>query len=315
MQTKSVYSSVLDSSKISSEERKTKMQSGAITALVSILFFLVLWIFGIPRIDPPLTASGEGINIILGNDMEGMNETFEGVAAGSEGDNNSPDNTQSTPPPSNTNPPSNTETAIEESDNGPEIKKQPERVVQPVKTDIKTQTQPDKVITKTTTENPNPPKKTVEERKFDSDKFGFKKSGNNGHNGTGGPGTSKGNGDHHGDQGSPDGDPNSTSWIKRGNGNNPDGNGGNEWEMEGGTLKHIPKVAYTPKADGKIVVSFVVDRDGNVIEVHGGARGSTILENAAINAAEDAVKKLKATPLPNGPERRKGKVVYKWRFE
>jgi len=53
-----------------------------------------------------------------------------------------------------------------------------------------------------------------------------------------------------------------------------------------------------------------VDKNGNVIEAHGGYRGSTITDANAVACDEIAAKKAKFTAASDGTDRQMGSIQY-----
>jgi TonB family protein len=108
-----------------------------------------------------------------------------------------------------------------------------------------------------------------------------------------------------GNQGRPDGDPNSNQYT--GNGA---GNGGVGFSLKGRNPKGLPKPSYTSNEQGIVVVKITVDREGKVIAAVAGAKGSTTMDTALLNAAREAALSTKFDKKPSAPSRQSGTITY-----
>ena len=108
-----------------------------------------------------------------------------------------------------------------------------------------------------------------------------------------------------GNQGRPDGDPNSNQYT--GNGT---GNGGVGFSLKGRNPKGLPKPVYTSNEQGIVVVKITVDRDGKVIAAVPGAKGSTTMDSALLNAARQAALNAKFDKKISAPSRQIGTITY-----
>ncbi len=108
-----------------------------------------------------------------------------------------------------------------------------------------------------------------------------------------------------GNQGRPDGDPNSNQYT--GNGA---GQGGVGYSLSGRNPKGLPKPAYTSNEQGIVVVKITVDREGKVIAAISGAKGSTTMDSALLNAAKQAALNTKFDKNSSAPSRQTGTITY-----
>ena len=125
-----------------------------------------------------------------------------------------------------------------------------------------------------------------------------------------------------GDQGDPNGDPNSNLYGKNtGNGNTPgnggDGSGGNgngngkpSYEMKGRKAQLLPTPQFNIQEEGKVVVEIIIDRQGNVIRATPGVRGSTTTSDYLKRKAKESAMKAKFSANPDAPEEQTGTIVY-----
>ncbi len=267
-------------------ERKIQRKSLLDTVIALIIFFGLLVLMRIPPISPPMPEANGGMDIILGNDISGMNNTTVGVAAGSPQTEAPQATAQSTPQVS--------QPAV--SDNG-DVDVKGEKPTTAKETPPVTNPTTTKAVT---TAPPTPVQKSNPNMEF------HKSNGQPGHNGTGGPGFSKGTGNTPGDQGSKNGIPGG-GWQKYGSGTEGTGPG---FFLAGRGSRNIPNPNCNTQLTGKDIVQIVVDKDGNVIEAHGGYRGSTITDANAVACDEIAAKKAKFTPASDGTDRQMGSIQY-----
>ena len=108
-----------------------------------------------------------------------------------------------------------------------------------------------------------------------------------------------------GNQGRPDGDPNSNQYT--GNGA---GNGGVGFSLRGRKPKGLPKPIYTSNEQGIVVVKITVDREGKVIAAVPGSKGSTTMDSALLNAAKKAALNTKFDKKVTAPSRQTGTITY-----
>jgi TonB family protein len=129
-----------------------------------------------------------------------------------------------------------------------------------------------------------------------------------------------------GDQGSRQGDPNSSYTGKNGTGGGPgtgtgtgggdgDGNGpgkgsGISFDLSGRKLLLKPSIDDRSQETGKVVVSITVDKAGNVTEARPGARGSTTTSAYLFAKAKDAAMKARFNASPEAADIQKGTMTF-----
>ncbi|MFA6884182.1 MAG: TonB family protein [Paludibacteraceae bacterium] len=135
-----------------------------------------------------------------------------------------------------------------------------------------------------------------------------------GGNGAGGSGNTesssgKGNGKGSGSQGNPFGSQDATGTE----GSAKSGNG-NSWSLGGRSLVgSLSKPVYSAQEEGKVVVSIIVDKSGNVISAEVG-RGTNTDNVALRNAAVSAAKKAKFNPIQTD-KNQSGTITYNFSLQ
>ena len=111
-----------------------------------------------------------------------------------------------------------------------------------------------------------------------------------------------------GDKGSPDGDPNASSYYGTGKGLDGDGN-----YLLGGR-KALNKEKYVQECNeaGTVVVSIEVDRSGRVISATPGVRGTTNNSRCLLDPAKRAAMATRFNPDDKAPAKQIGKIIYKF---
>jgi outer membrane biosynthesis protein TonB len=124
------------------------------------------------------------------------------------------------------------------------------------------------------------------------DKFGgkFGQGTGSGTNGGGGTGTGRGNTGTPGNQGKPDGDPNSKVLEGMGRG------AGTVNGFGGRGVRSAPRLTEGSEIPGKILLDVCVDGEGDVVSAKYTARGSTLTDNSIIEVAIRNAKQYKFAP-------------------
>ena len=159
-----------------------------------------------------------------------------------------------------------------------------------------------------TVEHPVTPERTVDQRTL------YSARGN-----TSSTATSQGEAGGQGNQGISTGAPNVQAYGEGGDGSGTGtgaGSGtGNKWGLSGrGLVGTLPIPAYTVQDEGTVVVTIIVDKEGNVISANYTSRGSTTLNRTLIDAAEKAASQAKFTKNPNVIEQ-KGTITYTFKYK
>lgn len=127
-----------------------------------------------------------------------------------------------------------------------------------------------------------------------------------------------------GDQGNETGDLNNPNYKGSGKGKgNGNGNGdgdndgddkgnkkGISFNLSGRSAKFLPKPAYNSNAQGRVVVTITVDKEGNVTKAIAGAKGTQTSDISLWKAAEQAALKAKFELKGDAPEEQKGSITY-----
>src|SRR6185437_195619 len=267
-------------------ERKIQRKSLLDTFIAVAILFGIIFLLRIPPVYPPLPEANGGMDIILGNDISGMNNTTVGVMAGSPKTEAPKATAESAPPAAQ-----------------PQASPAGDVEVKDVKATKTKETPPN---TNPTTHKTAPTAPPAPVQKSNPNMEFHKSNGQQGHNGTGGPGYSKGTGNTPGDQGSKNGIPGG-GWQKYGSGTEGTGPG---FFLSGRGKVSLPNPNCNTQLEGKDIVQIVVDKAGNVIEAHGGDRGSTITDANATTGDEIAAKKAKFTAASDGTDRQMGSIQY-----
>jgi len=178
-----------------------------------------------------------------------------------------------------------------------------EKPKEPIKEKPKEKTDP-KVTKQTPVDVPK-----VELPKVNETALYKKRGGSSGGNGGGGTGTGQGSGDGSGTG------PGSGSGTGGGSGS---GNGrgvGAGFDLAGRGWRQRPSLKDNSQETGKVVISIVVDKDGNVTSANGPARGSTNTSPQLYQKAKQAALQAKFTPSPDGVEEQRGTITFDFKLE
>ncbi len=123
--------------------------------------------------------------------------------------------------------------------------------------------------------------------------------------------TGEGNDNQAGDKGSASGDPNASGYY--GNGGNGSGGGGSYFLGNRKAL-HKPRPKFSCNEQGKVVVKIYVNKQGKVVKVEGGVKGTTNPAPCLKKAAEQAAMKTTWSPDANAPNLQIGKIIYNFKI-
>jgi len=157
--------------------------------------------------------------------------------------------------------------------------------------------------TTTATEAPAPVPQPKPDANAMFSKGAYGKPNNSKGDGTGGP---------QGDQGKPNGDPNSRNYLGDGDGK---GEGPGHGDLKGGAYLKGRKNTALPapnqcSAQGKVVIAIKVDKTGRVIDATFKRFASTAVDDCNINNALIAARKATFNPDPNAPDVQEGTITY-----
>lgn len=251
-----------------------------ITTILHVVLILLLFFVGLKYMDPPLEA---GIAINFGTTDEGM-----GTAQPTEQIKSSPQQSaasQAQPEPEITEEVVTQEVeeapVIEEKEKPAEVKTPtPDKVEEPKKPDPK----PDQATTDALASILNGPAQDGKQTEGD------------------------GNDNTAGDKGSPDGEPDASSYYGSGKGLDGDGN----YQLGGRRALNKEKIVQKCNESGTIVVSIEVDRHGKVIKATPGVRGSTSTAPCLLEPAKKSALATRFNADEKAPAKQVGKIVYRF---
>jgi periplasmic protein TonB len=258
------------------EEKK----SFRITVIIHVVIVLLLFLFGLKYFDPPIE---QGIAVNFGTTDFGSGEVqpLEQIQT-------SPSQTQAQPETSE--PVVEEDVVTQDNVEAPVIQKEekPKQITTPTETkpieQPKVEPKPDQSTTDALSSILNAPKQE-----------GVAQAG-------------EGDDSKAGDKGSPDGDPNASSYYGIGKGLDGDGN-----YLLGGR-RAIDKVIIVQDCnqEGIVVVDIDVDRNGNVTKAIPGVRGTTNNSRCLLDPARQAALRTKFNSDPNAPARQMGRIIYRF---
>lgn len=114
-----------------------------------------------------------------------------------------------------------------------------------------------------------------------------------------------------GDQGNPNGTPNSTNYSGHGGAGD-----GVQFQLKGRGKVYLNQPPYESDEQGRVVVEIIVDRDGTVIRATAGKKipgtniGTNVSDAKLWNLAKQAALKSKFTPDPKALEEQVGYITY-----
>ncbi len=88
------------------------------------------------------------------------------------------------------------------------------------------------------------------------------------------------------------------------------GQGGVEFSLTGRKANYLPLPEYTAQAQGRVVVTIIVNRQGQVVRATAGARGTTTSNQTLWRLAEDAARRARFDVATNAPEEQTGTITY-----
>lgn len=88
------------------------------------------------------------------------------------------------------------------------------------------------------------------------------------------------------------------------------GQGGIEYSLTGRRHTSIPVPEYTTQAQGRVVVSITVNRQGQVVRAAAGARGTTTSDQTLWRLAEEAARRARFDVKLDAPQEQTGTITY-----
>ena len=278
---------------IATPTNKDRATAGLITLFIMALIFLFLLLYKIITPNPPFPMAedgGEEINFGIYNEGTG---NVEGPAIG--------DATSVVVDKSYS-------AKAEESELQEEDFKTGDAVLE------KKETHP-KIKNNKTVITPTKTKEEIQKEEEDAAAKNLLKSYTNNKNKAQGGGD--GNSGQAGNEGSPDGNPNTDG--KGGTGNNPDFNGhgpskgGNGFSLKGRKIVVPPPKVSDGKEEGIVVVYVTVDKLGNVTNADPNGKGTTTSSQVLKSKARQAALQAKFSPDDKYDEQ-KGTIIFKFQF-
>lgn len=252
-------------------ETKNKRIGLTATVLLHIVLVILFIFFGMTHMNPP--PEEEGITINFGTSEMGMGDVQPEEVASTSTPEEIIDNTpEETPTEAIADQDILTTTEVAPAVETKKKKEEPKEVKEPVKVEPK----PDKNLTDALSN------------------WKKNKNTNGGEGETGQPG----------DQGSTDGDPNSTNRTGGGQGN------GISFNLSGRSMLGSPRIKDDSQEEGKVVVDIIVDNIGKVVRATPGARGSTTASSILYDKAQKAAYATKFNANPSAAQEQKGQMTF-----
>lgn len=265
-------------------ETKHEKRSFTITVVLHVALILLLLFFGFTYLDPP-PENGIAINF-------GTSEVGSGDKQPTKPIKSSPKTSSAQPVKSE--PVIEKEVVTQDIEDAPVIEKKKKET--PVETK-----QPEK-------EKPKPVKKP--EPKPDKSTNDALSSILNGPERTGTETGGEGNDNVAGDKGSPDGDPNASSYYGQGAGLDGDGN----YRLGGRKALNKEKFVQDCNESGIVVVKIVVDQSGRVVSAQPGMKGTTNSASCLTAPAKKAALATRFNSDPNAPSQQVGTIIYNFKL-
>lgn len=282
-------------------EREKNMKAGAITASICLLLFLLFFYlqWTLPQIPIPIT--GEGIEVNLGNSETGLGDIAPTIPGSPSPTEEAVKATPATskPQPSNAN--------ISADENGDEPVNHTEKITPKAEIKPSPITKPSlKPITNPVAAKPVEPKPKALFKGGTSTNSSGNESDS--YNGIKNQGIAGGKGD----QGKPNGNPNSDSY----NGNGGTGTSGNGVSirsgLDGRRITRLPSFEDDFNENAKVAIDITVDQTGNVIAASVNPKGTTTTNQ---NIRNIALKKAKTLKLNAGNESEQvGTLVFSFKL-
>ena len=280
--------------------RKTGIAAFITIALHALILLFLVWMILTPP-DPPYTDSAGGVTVNFGTSETGSGDVQPMTLTPIEAD-FSPASASASQPAA-----ANEEVVTQDLEEAPvmENKKTETKKPKPAEhpTAVKTNT-PN--TTPAVTKQPAPVVAPPEPKPDPNALFHKGASGN--------PNNSKGDGNTggNGDQGKPDGDPNSKSYLDSEGGK---GTGPGKGDLRGGiSLKGRKSTSLPPpkfcNEKGNVIIDITVDRNGNVVDAKYHRDGSTITDNCSIDNAKRAARLSKFNSDGQADELQYGSINY-----
>ena len=88
------------------------------------------------------------------------------------------------------------------------------------------------------------------------------------------------------------------------------GQGGVEFSLTGRRANYLHIPEYTAREQGRVVVTIIVNQQGQVVRADAGARGTNTTNQTLWRLAEDAARRARFDVSTNAPEEQRGTITY-----
>lgn len=268
-------------------ETKHEKKSFAITVVLHVLLIILMLFLGFKYLDPP-PENGIAINFGTSEVGAGENQPTEPVKS-------APQQTTAPEPVSQPEPVIEEEVVTQQTEEAPVIEKK--KKPQPVKKET-----PEKPKEQPPAEKPEP--------KPDKSTTDAMSSILNGPERTGSETGGEGDDNAAGDKGSPDGDPNASSYYGNGTGIDGDGN----YRLGGRRALNKEKFVQDCNESGIVVVRIEVNRSGQVVNATPGVKGTTNSASCLTEPARRAAMATRFNSDENAPSRQVGTIIYNFKL-
>lgn len=273
---------------LENREKSQRIKAMVSTSVLHLVLFLLCYFFYIKVQIPIEEIETGGVVINYGTSETGMGDDYTSTAEPAIGENisNEPIVDPNRPnSPVNANSNADKDVLTQNNEDAPTV-------------NDKNPTTSNNVTSNNTTTPKEPAKPSVDQRAL------FKGKKNNGTGGGDGTGNTPGN------QGAPDGDPNSKSYTGNGSGGN-----GVALNLAGRKFISLPRIQDDGQTSGKITVDISVDKTGTIVTAKAGGRGTTISNANLWDKCERAVLGCKLNAISTGPEIQAGSVIFTFILE
>lgn len=285
-------------------ETKYEKKSATITAVISGLILILLFLFGFTYLDPP-PENGIAVNFGTSDVGSGDIQPTEPVQSAPQQNTAQP----MPPQPTETTPEVKDEVVTQDTETAPVIEKEEEKKVekeqpkeQPKEKPVETTEAPKEVKETKEVKKPDPkPDKNTSDA-LNSLINGPKKDGK----ANGG----EGNDNQSGDKGDPNGDPNASSYYGQGKGLDGDGN----YRLGGRKALNKEKFVQDCNESGIVVVKIEVNQRGQVINAIPGAKGTTNNASCLMEPARRAALATKFNSDADAPVKQTGYIEYEFKL-
>lgn len=299
-----MFASPIDQEENEFKKRKS-LTAAFSTFLIHALILLALFYSILRTPIPPFEDNAGGMSVNFGTDEVGTGDeqpfTFN------------PGDVSSSPPAAKAGKAEDTspEELLSQDDEesevvAPKVEKTKPRVKP--KENTVTKKNPAPVVNPTPVTSTKPVENNIPEPKADPNAL-FSKGAYGKPNASKGDGTGGGQGD----QGKPDGDPNSMNYL--GDGGEGSGSGGGKGDLNGGfSLRGRTKLSIPAptqcNSQGKVVIQIKVDKTGKVIEAIFKRFDSTVFDDCNVTNALNAARRAVFNSDANAPDIQQGTITY-----